>query len=236
MTFAIKLAGIEGGRGAISVGMPKTRAGRRSLRLRGLSESSPFFSAFRRIREEDLVHLDLGGLLPLEWTSHRTLGERQRKLVTIYGTPIVQEVLQNGHSRRVLRRIGPPVLEGLSALFLLRSSPLVPGQRAEMRVLGGFNLYRVRLLVHGVDHILVRDRPRQTIRIVGEARQITDDGREVAGERPRKFSLWLGQDRARIPYRARGDTKLGPAEAELTSYHAPRARLRVQLHRNTAPR
>jgi len=234
MTFSVKLAGVEGGRGAISVGLPRTRAGRRSLKLRSLGETSEFISNFRRIREEDLVHLDLAGLLPLDWSADRTLNNRRRQLTTTFGAgPSIKQVMrQDGKTQEETRRIsGGPVLEALSALFALRTARLTPGLRLRRLVLGGLSLYRVEIVVRGPEHIVVRDHPRDTIRLDGVARQIYDDGSDVPKEPPRKFSLWLGQDPARIPYRIRGETKLGSAEAVLTSYHPPRAPLKVRLHR-----
>jgi len=226
MTFIIKLAGIEGGRGAISVGAPKTKGGRRMLRVRGLSETSPLVSAFHRLREDVITQLDLEGVLTVQSLDDRLLKQRRRKLETTFDAPLIrQSIQQDGATNLRERRIAPPVFDGLTVLFLLRSSPLTPGSRLDVRVLTGLTLYRAELTVVGRERVLVRDRTREAIRIDGVAREIDDQDRPVAKEPLRKFSFWLSADRFHVPLRLEGDTKLGPVEAALLTHTATRAPL-----------
>jgi hypothetical protein len=219
MTFSLRLAGIEGGRGALSVGAPRREKGRRTLKLRGLTESVPFISAFRKLREEVVTQIDLAGLHPLHHTSDRELASRRRKIVVRYEpTRLLQTIERDGQLFRRERVVAAPVFDGASVLFALRAAALPTGARLSLRVVGGPHLYGVTLTVTGPERVLALGRLRDAIRLDGIAQEIDDRGQAVKGERPRRFSLWLGADPLRLPLRAVGDTKLGQAEASLTSF------------------
>ncbi len=61
----------------------------------------------------------------------------------------------------------------------------------------------------------------RAIRVDIEAVRIRDDGARDAQVAARHISVWFSDDDLRLPYRISGDTDLGTAHIELTSYAPP---------------
>jgi len=217
LTFSIRFAGIEGGRAALSVGSARSVKGRRTLKLRGLAESVPFFSAIRRMREEIVTQVDLAGLYPILHTSDRTLASRRRKIEVRYGERLLQTIDRDGKIFRRERAVAGPVYDGPSVLYSLRAAVLPGEGRFRLRVLGGPHLYQVEIRVVGREAVRALGKLQDALRLDGVAQEIEDSGKPARGERPRTFSIWIGSDARRLPLRAVGDTKLGAVEATLTS-------------------
>ena len=232
LTYAVSLSGVQAGRAAISVGHPKQRRGRSVLALRGLGETVPFIQTFADMREEVNTRIDLSGVLPLSSTTDRRTGKQDedRWIRTRFDAPVSQRIKRQGRQLERKRRIPGPLHDPISALFALRSLRLKAGDRHRLLVLNGNSLYEVKLKVVGRERIYTKLGPRDTIRIDGLGRRVFDDGqRPVPGKKVRSVSLWLGVDSARLPFKLRGDTKLGPIVATVTSHHPPRRGLRVRV-------
>jgi hypothetical protein len=235
MTFAIRLAGVEGARGALSVGVPSRHRAERRLKLRGLAETVPFFSTIRRMREEVVTVIDLGaGLRPLRSDSDRTLAGKRRKIDASFGPPIQQRIDRDGQVTRRARTLSAPVYDALSALYALRAAVLPASSRLVLHVLAGPHLYRAEIRVAGRERVVVSGKPRDALRLDGIAQEIEDNGAPAFGERPRRFRLWLGVDRWRLPLRIVGDTKLGDVEATLSGHRPARVPLAARAPRLAA--
>lgn len=228
MTFSVRLTGVDGGRAALSVGKPRWKKGRQTIVLRGLGETVPFISAFSRMQEDLVTRIDLGGLFPLHTRSDRLKGDKRRNLETDYGRITRQTIQKSGRTFRRNRRISRPVFDPISALFLLRSLSLEPGSKISLTVLSSTALYRADLKIAGRERILGHLGAKDAIRINGVAHRILDDGRPRSGKKPRRFSIWLSADDARIPLKLKGETDLGLVEAKLTSHHPPRRPLQIR--------
>lgn len=219
LTFTVRLFGIDGGRGAISVGEPSWHGARQSLKIRGLSETVPFVSAIQRLREEVVTRVDLHTLTPAHTVTERLRGERRRRIESDFEEPplVVQYITQDQKTVRHNRRVPPPVFDLLTALYWLRTTELIPGRKLDARVLTGLTLYRVEVVPHPGERMMALGSARETQRLDGTAQEIQDSGlpRPTA---PLKFSLWLSADATRIPLRAEGNTKLGPMRAVISSY------------------
>jgi len=232
LTYAVSLSGVQAGRAAISVGHPKQRKGRSVLALRGLGETVPFIQTFADMREEVNTRIDLSGVLPLSSTTNRRTGkpDEDRWMRTNFDRLVSQRIKKQGKRIDRKRRIPGPLHDPISALFALRSLRLRTGDRLRMLVLNGNSLYEVKLKVVGRERIYTKLGPRDAIRIDGLGRRVFDDGvRPVPGKKVRSVSLWLGVGAARLPLKLRGDTKLGPIVATVTSHSPPRSGLRVRV-------
>jgi hypothetical protein len=236
ITFSVKLAGVEGGRGAISVGAPRTSGGRTTVNLRGLSETVPFISLLQRIREEIVTRVDLAGLAPLHSTSDRLLDGVERRVEATFGRVIRQVIRRDGKTTRRERIVARPYFDPLTALYLIRSLSFAPGARLTLRIVVGLTLFRVQLTARGPERIYSRVAAHDTFRIDGVAQEVTDGGSPLAGEPGRRISIWLGTDQKRTPLRLEGDSKLGPVEASLTSYRAPRKTVVVRVPQDATPK
>jgi hypothetical protein len=234
-TYSVKLAGIEGGRVAISVGKPGASSGKRNVKLRGFAETIPFISAFAHMSEEVVTLVDLVDVLPLRSKLDRKAPDNDRLLEIAFGiTMTKQKMLLRGRTYHSPRAIRGPLYDPISAFFLLRSLPLEPGTKLGLIALNGIALYRCEVRVTGRERLYTRLGAVDTLRIEGEARLIFDDGKEVAGKPPRRFVLWLSDDARRLPVQASGDTTLGRVEAFMASHHAAETPFHLRLSKPLA--
>jgi hypothetical protein len=231
LTYAVKLASIEGARAAISIGKPATSGGRRTLVLRAMGETVPFISTIRRMREENITQVDLAGLLPVRSNQDRQIPDNTRKLETTFG-PLTRMAInwagRPGIDQRQ-RRLPWPHFDPLAAFCLLRSAPLPPaGVRFTIHVLTGMTLYRATLEVKGRERVYTPKRQYTAWRIDGTAQAIGDNGAALPHEPPRALSLWITADKLRLPVRIQGESKIGYVEATLTSHRPARTELLVR--------
>ena len=218
---------------AIAVGRPTSKGKRRALRIRGYGETNPFFSTFRRMREEIITMVDLAGLTPVSTVSDRKVPKKDRRVETTFGKPVQQQIKRPGRRYQRRRIISGTVFDGITALFTVRSLSLRPGSRRpiRMRILAGTSLYLLELRVKGKERLYTELGPRDTVRVEGFGRRINDQGKVIKSKAPRRLVMWLSSDRRRVPLRMLGDTRFGPVVAHLSSYRPPRAGLRVRTHR-----
>jgi Protein of unknown function (DUF3108) len=239
MTYTVRLAGVEGGRAAISVGRPKQSKGRRTLQLRGLGETVPFISTFSKMSEEVLTTIDLAGMTPLlSKADRKASGKRKDRYIETLYVPssfkVAQQIKRRGRVARRTRRINRPLHDGISALYALRSLRWPLGASRTFLVLAGNSLYRVELRAAAKERLYTKLGARDTVRLDGIARRIFDNMQLIKRKRPRSLSIWLTSDAARIPVKVVGQTLIGPIEASISSYVPPRRRTRVRVAR--APR
>jgi len=239
MTYTVRLAGVEGGRAAISVGRPKRRNGRRTLQLRGLGETVPFISTFSKMSEEVVTTIDLAGMTPLLSKADRKgSGKgRNRNIESLYvpsSYEVGQVIKRRGRTARRTRHIKRPLHDGISALFALRSMSWPLGARRSLLVLAGNSLYRIELRAAAKERLYTKLGARDTVRLEGIARRIFDNMQLIKRKRPRSLAIWLTADAAQIPVKVVGQTIIGPIEASISSYAPPRRRTRVRVAR--APR
>jgi hypothetical protein len=231
ITYTIKIAGVEGARGAISVGKPTVLAGQRTLKLRVMGETVPFFSKIRRMREETVTQVDLAGLLPVHSFQDRQVPGNTRTVDATFAPQV----------RLVIRWIDRPQPEerkrarsrphdAMSLLYTLRSALPPAHSRFNVILLSGMTLYRLALEVKQRERVYIPNRPpADAWRIDGTATPINDDGSAIKEDPVRRLTLWLGDDVARTPLKVQGETRFGWVEAVLTSYRQPRGRLTLRV-------
>ena len=235
LTFEVSIEGIEAARSAIAVGARKRRSGRSVLKIRAMGETIPFVSGFYRMREEQVSLVALDQLSPLRTTSKRIIGSKTREIETRHGAVTEQRIIKRNRPEPPVartqrrRRIRRRPFDPLSALFHLRSQPSALGQRTVLWILAGTALYEVQLSVAARERIDSKLGIRPCLRLDGTARRIFDDGRPIPSKPPRKLSLWLTDDEARLPLRVAGETKLGLVDAKISSYEPPTQRLSLRL-------
>jgi len=105
--------------------------------------------------------------------------------------------------------------------------PLNKGDELTLLVLSGTSLYRVELKVGPQERIYILGKPYDAISLQGKGTRITDQGHRLKYKKVRHVSIWLRADESRLPLLLKGDTKLGPIEATLTSYQPAKRRLTV---------
>ena len=229
MTYRVSLAGVWGGRAAMSVGKVRGKGRRATLSIRGLGETVPFISAIRHMREDLTTSVRLRDLAPLNQVADRKAPNKDRLLKTRFSAPLKQTITHQGKTHHRTRGIsgGGPLLDPITALFSLRTVKLKPGAALRMRVVNGTSMMLVEAKVMGFERIFVDGKAHDTVKVEGTGRKIRDDGVLWPNKAPRHLAIWFTRDSTRIPVRVEGDTRFGKIVALLTSYKAPRRGLRV---------
>ena len=229
MTYRVSLAGVWGGRAAMSVGKVEGKGSRASLRIRGMGETVPFISAIRHMREDLTTSVRLKDLRPLSQVADRKAPNKDRLLKTTFGADLKQLLTHQGKTYRRTRRVtgNSSLLDPITALFALRSVKLNKGKAFNMRVVNGTSLMQVEARVTGRERIFIDGKAHDTWRIEGTGQKIRDDGTPWPDKAPRHLAIWFSSDRAQVPVRVEGDTRFGKVVALLSSYKASRRGLRV---------
>ena len=229
LTYRVSLAGVWGGRAAMSVGKVRGKGRRATLSIRGLGETVPFISAIRYMREDLTTSVRLRDLAPLKQVADRKAPNRDRVLKTTFGESIAQVLISDGKSHGRTRNVAPgrAPIDAITALFALRSEPLKVGDAFTMRVVNGTSMMLVEARVTGLERIYIDGKGHNTVRVEGTGQKIRDDGSPWPKRPPRRLAIWFSRDNARVPVRVEGDTALGKVVALITSYKAPRRGLQV---------
>ncbi len=220
LTFSLTVGPVPAGRARMSVGRPERLHGRRLAAVHGEAHSAEWLRLLARLDDDYRLVFDADALLPQTVSSVET-GLRERTIESRFeGARIALDVVaprEQLHQRRILPGVAR---DPLTALFALRAAPLRDGDVMRPLVLDGPALYRAMMRVHGREALATGGGPVTCVRIDVEATRIFDSGRPV-GQRPRHITIWLSDDDRRVPYRISGDTDLGTARIDLTSYGAP---------------
>jgi hypothetical protein len=224
MTFELQVGPIAAGRARLSVGAAVGPRGRRLAAAHGDAHSAEWLRAIVKLDDDYQVVFDAERLLPRRTTTVET-GLRTRtttlKLEAERLEVDFQSPEEKWHDRRALTAPGGPARDPLTALFLLRAAALHDGDAIDFTVLDGAALYAARAKVERRETLARDEGPGAAIRIAIEARPIDDAGRADRTMPVRRIVMWLSDDARRLPYRIEGDSDIGKARVELTSYLPP---------------
>lgn len=229
MTWDVTFAGIEGGRARLAVGRVGNDDGRRLIVLHAEAESAGIAAVLAQAHDSVQSWIDVDSGLPTR-TESTTTGSGKPYVVhaeRVAGEPVADVQIWSGKSgdtgvRKKTRLPTAHTHDPLSALLALRGWEAPRGGRVTVYSLGGVRVWRSVFTVEGredVDGPLGR---RAAIRIRGVSTRISpvtlvDD----TSKPPRTFTVWLTDDRQRIPLRLTAHTELGDVVANATSYVPP---------------
>lgn len=222
MTFSLSVGPIPAGRARLSVGLPVRKNGRRLVAVQGDAHSAEWLSFIARLDDDYQVILDADALTPTRVQIVET-GVRERRITTdLDGARMALDFVSPKDQHKERRLLPGAPRDPMAALFALRAAPLRAGEVIELLVLDGPALYRAIARVVVRERITREEGPAAAIRIAITAQRI-DDRAKPANLPQRHITIWLSDDDRRLPYRVEGDTDLGRASVELTSYSGPRA-------------
>jgi len=230
MTWDVTFAGIEGGRARLAVGQVGNEEGRRLVVLHADAESAGLAAVIAQAHDSVRSWIDVDSGIPTR-TESSTTGAAGKPYVehaeSVAGEPVadVQIFSEKSGDQAVRKKTRLPTVhthDPLSALLALRGWDAPRGGRVTVYSLGGTRVWKNVFTVEGredVDGPLGR---RAAIRIRGVSTRIqsvtlVDD----TSKPPRTFTVWLTDDRQRIPIRLTAHTELGDVVANATSYVPP---------------
>jgi len=229
MTWDVSFAGIQGGRARLAVGQVGNEQGRRLVVLHAEAESAGLAAVLAQAHDSVQSWIDVDSGIPTR-TESATSGSGKPYVVhaeRVAGEPVadVQIWSEKSGAEGLRKKTRLPTVhthDPLSALLALRGWEAPRGGRVTVYSLGGVRVWKNIFTVEGredVDGPLGR---RAAIRIRGMSTRIQpvtllDD----TSKPPRTFTVWLTDDRQRIPIRLTAHTELGDVVANATSYVPP---------------
>lgn len=233
LTFTLSVGPIPAGKARMSVGAPLRQQGRLVAAVHGEAHSADWMRLLARLDDDYKVVFDAEALLPRQVHSVET-GVRDRAIhSTLDGPQLSLDFAAPKEAYHLARTLPGNALDPVTALFTMRAARLGDGEVVELLVIDGFALYRAAATVVGREQIERDGGPAAAIHLEIEAKRIDDQNRWDK-KPPRHISLWLSDDDRRIPYRLAGDTDLGRANVELTSYTADTGKPPARPRRGTA--
>lgn len=178
--------------------------------------SSPIVNVIRRTSGEAKTELSDVSPAPQASEYHFRDGDLLRHYRVEYRAGTYQYAYDNGgHARQTGEHAVPEGAEPHdlhSAMLLLRRWRPRLDEAAYFYVVLGRKLWRVDVTAAGPQVIKIQEAPRLTHRIDGVATRLW----ESADAAPRRFSVWLSEDKERVPVRMVADASFGEVTMTLT--------------------
>lgn len=219
-TFSVKLLGtVDAGRARLAVAPPQVQQpGAPAVVLAvGETEATGMAKALTSWHQDYKVTLDAATLLPRMVSLHET-GKRQRDVnFVIEGRTVDMDVRRPDQAWRARAEMPYEPLEPVAVLLLMRAARLRDGDRLALVTAGGSALYSGTMQVAGREEVILPTGPKRAIKILCRGIRVNEKGVEV-GRNPWLGTLWVSDDRARLPLRIAVDSEIGAIEFTLTSH------------------
>jgi hypothetical protein len=217
-TFTVKILGaVDAGRARLAVNPPQPQAGGPVIQVVGEAEATGMAKALTSWHQDYKVTLDAATLLPQKVSLHET-GKRQRDVnFVISGRTVDMDVRRPDQGWRAKAEMPTDLLEPVGVLLMLRVARLRDGDKLAMVVSGGSALYSGTVQVVAREEVSMPTGPRRAIRLACRGIRVDEKGIEV-GRTPWLGTLWLSDDKARLPLRVAFESEIGPIEFTMTSH------------------
>lgn len=219
-TFSVKLLGtVDAGRARLAVAPPQVQQpGSPAVVVAvGETEATGMAKALTSWHQDYKVTLDAATLLPRLVSLHET-GKRQRDVnFVIEGRTVDMDVRRPDQAWRARAEMPYEPLEPVAVLLLMRAARLRDGDRLALVTAGGSALYAGTMQVVGREEAILPTGPKRAIKILCRGIRVNEKGVEV-GRSPWLGTLWVSDDRARLPLRIAVDSEIGAIEFTLTSH------------------
>jgi hypothetical protein len=197
----------------VSVRDKKLAYGSLAYSLVAEGRPTPVVAIFYSVYYKADCWLDAYHLLPLRASVFSQEGaERENKIVAFdqaHGR--AQFEVEGMPKTRQELRIPPGTQDALSAVFVLRTSPLKRGMRMLMPVVFNGNVYQVQVSVDGTESLQTPMGRQAAWRITPV---VQETGKEAAP--PRGMTLWIGDDARRLPLKMQVQLPVGRFVLTLT--------------------
>lgn len=217
-TFTVKILGaVDAGRARLAVNPPQAQAGGHVIQVVGEAEATGMAKALTSWHQDYKVTLDAATLLPQKVSLHET-GKRQRDVnFVISGRTVDMDVRRPDQAWRAKAEMPVELLDPVGVLLLLRVARLRDGDKLALVVSGGSALYSGTVQVVAREELALPTGPRRAIRLACRGIRVDEKGIEV-GRTPWLGTLWLSDDKARLPLRVAFESEIGPIEFTMTSH------------------
>lgn len=221
MRWRVRVGPFAAGSMRVSAAALQWLRGRRVAVVRGWFSTSGLAAMFDDKASEDTTWVDLGTARPLHYRSTLSGDDGRSSLEARFEPRSVRvvETRKPGGRRVVHQRVpdGGGALNLYAALLAIRSwhEP----RAASLSVWARSRLWRVALRRGRIESVETAMGRVRAWRIDGVAWRTRRDGSPDPEARPRRFRVYLGADRDRLPVLIETDSRLGRVRAEMVDYH-----------------
>lgn len=217
LAYDLELAFVKAGRLSLQVDRPMARGA--MLSLRGRAQTSAAAANVRRISAVALSWIDAATLAPERYHEEGDEDGLKRSTDVRFRpdapTVTLDQRWREKRGPKTFDRQGAP-LDALSALYLLRSARLAPGERFCFDLVAAGRYWRVTgAQAAGVEKVDTPAGRFETFRVDAEA--VRADLAPGARGRTRQLHVWFGTDERRLPVSIVSEIDLGPVSATLSS-------------------
>lgn len=148
--------------------------------------------------------IDAYSLLPQRGSLYVKEGKRQRMKTTIFNQTAKTAKYEVQTATRVEKSLALPAFtqDALSALYVLRSIPMKPGEKFNMPVTDAGDIYKVQMQVGSVEPVQTGIGTVRGLKIVPVVTM-------AKGTPPRGLALWLSDDARRLPLKIEAQLAVG---------------------------
>jgi hypothetical protein len=148
--------------------------------------------------------VDAYSLLPQRGSLYVKEGKRQRMKTTTFNQTAKTAKYEVQTATHVVKDLSLPAFtqDALSALYVLRSIPMKPGEKFNMPVTDAGDLYKVQMQVGSVEPVKTGLGTVNGMKIVPVVTM-------VKGTPPRGLALWLSDDARRLPLKIEAQLPVG---------------------------
>jgi hypothetical protein len=216
-TFALRFLGsVEAGRARLAISPPVPKSQSHIIRIAAEAEALGLAKALTGLHENYRLELDSATFLPRSIILEET-GWRVRSANVVLDGKTASLTIKRPQGESQYKALMPSEpLEPLSVLLLLRALRLHDGDEIDLVLLDGSAFYQGTMQVVGREEVLLPFGAQKAIKLACKGERISIVGHKI-GKPPRYGTVWVSDDKARIPLRIEGETELGKAEFVLTS-------------------
>ncbi|MBN1781267.1 DUF3108 domain-containing protein [bacterium] len=207
LEFEIAWKFLKAGTATMSVGDTLWNGIRPCYHIKTTANSSSVIDVFFKVRDRVESIIDREGLFPWKFEKHLREGNFRRNRYTVF-----DPVNQRAFVRKDTVHIPLYVQDILSSFYYVRSLPLEVGKHYDIDNLSDKKVYPLRILVHKKETAKV---PAGRFKCIVVEPVLRGEG--LFNQKGR-LTIWLTDDRRRMPVLMKSEVFIGSVDAKLTSH------------------
>jgi hypothetical protein len=208
LVFSIDYGPVNAGEGTLEITGIIESQGRPCYRIESRAKSNSFFSAFYKVRDKVVSHIDVAGLFSRYFSKRLREGTFKRTVEIEFDHEAGKARYADGREFDTL----PGMHDILSAFYYVRTLDLEPGTPHGVMTHSSRKNYSLQVLVHRRERVEV---PAGTFDCIVVEPIIEGEG---LFQHEGQLTIWLSDDEHRLPVLMKTKVKVGSIDASLKEY------------------
>jgi hypothetical protein len=210
--FSIDFGPINAGEASLEIKNVVDSDGYPCYLIESRATSNRFFSAFYKVRDKVISHIDVYSLFSRYFSKRLREGTYRKTVAYRFDQDNLKVYYADGREFDIM----PDSHDILSAFYFVRSLELVPGKDSWINTHSSRKNYELRVIVHGRDRVKV---PAGEFDCLVVEPVLEGEGLfKQEGE----LTVWLTDDHRRMPVLMKSKVKVGSVDASLKEYQPGR--------------